>query len=113
MISYQTLQKEIENARVAELADAHGSGPCESNFMGVQVPPLAPRKKPLLSTKTREVSFMSTRGKSAQNTINQHQNRGWNGQMAAPAPVFCFSRHKMHPFFSRFSALQRSRPTFR
>ena len=42
MISYQTLQKEIENARVAELADAHGSGPCESNFMGVQVPPLAP-----------------------------------------------------------------------
>ena len=32
----------IENARVAELADAHGSGPCESNFMGVQVPPLAP-----------------------------------------------------------------------
>ena len=23
---------------MAELADAHGSGPCESNFMGVQVP---------------------------------------------------------------------------
>ncbi len=25
-------------AEVAELADAHGSGPCESNFMWVQVP---------------------------------------------------------------------------
>ena len=25
-------------ADVAELADAHGSGPCEGNFMGVQVP---------------------------------------------------------------------------
>ncbi len=49
MISYQTLQKEIENARVAELADAHGSGPCESNFMGVQVPP--PRT-------TKETSFV-------------------------------------------------------
>ena len=26
------------NAEMAELADAHGSGPCESNFMRVQVP---------------------------------------------------------------------------
>ena len=25
-------------AGVAELADAHGSGPCEGNFMRVQVP---------------------------------------------------------------------------
>ena len=25
------------SAPVAELADAHGSGPCESNFIGVQV----------------------------------------------------------------------------
>ena len=32
-------------ARVAELADAHGSGPCESDFMGVQVPPLAPKRR--------------------------------------------------------------------
>ena len=29
-------------AGVAELADAHGSGPCESNFMGVQVSQGAP-----------------------------------------------------------------------
>ena len=28
---------------MAELADAHGSGPCESNFMGVQVSPGAPK----------------------------------------------------------------------
>ena len=27
---------------MAELADAHGSGPCEGNFMGVQVPSSAP-----------------------------------------------------------------------
>ena len=31
-------------ADVAELADAHGSGPCESNFMGVQVPSSAPKR---------------------------------------------------------------------
>ena len=30
---------------MAELADAHGSGPCESNFMGVQVPLSAPYEK--------------------------------------------------------------------
>ena len=29
------------NAEVAELADAHGSGPCGSNTMRVQVPPPA------------------------------------------------------------------------
>ncbi len=33
-VSY--LQK-IKYADMAELADAHGSGPCESNFMQVQV----------------------------------------------------------------------------
>ena len=32
-------------ADVAELADAHGSGPCESNFMGVQVPSSAPKNQ--------------------------------------------------------------------
>ena len=30
-------QRKINNAGMAELADAHGSGPCESNFMQVQV----------------------------------------------------------------------------
>ena len=30
------------DARVAELADALDSGSSEGNFMGVQVPPLAP-----------------------------------------------------------------------
>ncbi len=29
---------------MAELADAHGSGPCESNFMQVQVLSSAPNK---------------------------------------------------------------------
>jgi len=32
-------------APLAELADAHGSGPCESNFMGVQVSQGAPKSK--------------------------------------------------------------------
>ncbi len=35
---------EIEYADMAELADAHGSGPCESNFMEVQVLLSAPEK---------------------------------------------------------------------
>ena len=35
------------NAEVAELADAHGSGPCGSNTMRVQVPPPALTKKPV------------------------------------------------------------------
>ena len=33
------------NAEVAELADAHGSGPCDSNIMRVQVPSSARRLK--------------------------------------------------------------------
>ena len=32
---------------MAELADAHGSGPCGSNTMRVQVPPPALAKKPV------------------------------------------------------------------
>ena len=34
---------------MAELADAHGSGPCESNFMEVQVLLSAPNREPLKS----------------------------------------------------------------
>ena len=30
---------------MAELADAHGSGPCEGYFMGVRIPLSAPNKK--------------------------------------------------------------------
>ncbi len=37
--SYKFLK---EQAEVAELADAHGSGPCGGNSMGVQIPPSAP-----------------------------------------------------------------------
>ena len=37
-------------AEVAELADAHGSGPCGSNTMRVQVPPPALAKKPVSKT---------------------------------------------------------------
>ncbi len=36
--------KNFINADMAELADAHGSGPCESNFMQVQVLLSAPKK---------------------------------------------------------------------
>ena len=32
-------------AEMAELADAHGSGPCEGSFMGVRIPLSAPMKK--------------------------------------------------------------------
>ena len=38
-----------KNADMAELADAHGSGPCESNFMQVQVLLSAPKKHTLIS----------------------------------------------------------------
>ena len=34
-------------ADMAELADAHGSGPCEGNFMEVQVLLSAPRRRKL------------------------------------------------------------------
>ena len=36
---------QIEYAGMAELADAHGSGPCESNFMQVQVLLSAPNSR--------------------------------------------------------------------
>ena len=32
------------SAEVAELADAHGSGPCESNLVWVRLPSSAPRR---------------------------------------------------------------------
>ena len=35
-----------KSARVAKLADAHGSGPCAREGMGVQVPPRAPLSPP-------------------------------------------------------------------
>ena len=39
LIAFAIISKLIVNqyAGMAELADAHGSGPCESNFMQVQV----------------------------------------------------------------------------
>ena len=37
MVTYRFMR-----AGVAELADAHGSGPCELTLMGVQVPSPAP-----------------------------------------------------------------------
>ena len=49
---------------MAELADAHGSGPCESNFMQVQVLLSAPNKKRNFDTKLRFFFF-------AQNRLNQ------------------------------------------
>ena len=39
------------DAEVAELADAHGSGPCDSNIMRVQVPSSAPAKRPAAALK--------------------------------------------------------------
>ena len=36
-ISFVVEKPQSEYAGMAELADAHGSGPCESNFMQVQV----------------------------------------------------------------------------
>ena len=45
------------NAEVAELADAHGSGPCGSNTMRVQVPPPALVKKGLFPEGDRLFAF--------------------------------------------------------
>ena len=42
---------------MAELADAHGSGPCGSNTMRVQVPPPALRKRKPVPEKERAFSF--------------------------------------------------------
>ena len=49
-------------AIVAELADAHGSGPCTGNGVGVRVPSMAPAKQfPVLSCQfsvgVRRVTF--------------------------------------------------------
>ena len=45
VVKYKALQ--LLYADMAELADAHGSGPCESNFMEVQVLLSAPRRSKL------------------------------------------------------------------
>ena len=44
-------------ADMAELADAYGSGPCESNFMQVQVLLSAPNKNRNFDTKLRFCFF--------------------------------------------------------
>ena len=36
---------------MAELADAHGSGPCEGYFMGVRIPLSAPDQGTIFNTK--------------------------------------------------------------
>ena len=36
-INFDIMKDRVKYAGMAELADAHGSGPCESNFMQVQV----------------------------------------------------------------------------
>ena len=44
-ISFVVEKPQSEYAGMAELADAHGSGPCESNFMQVQVLLPAPNSR--------------------------------------------------------------------
>ena len=43
---YSIIRGSLGYADMAELADAHGSGPCEGYFMGVRIPLSAPNKKP-------------------------------------------------------------------
>ena len=42
-VGKEFLKNLLNNAQVAKLADAHGSGPCGSNPVGVQISPWAPR----------------------------------------------------------------------
>ena len=55
VVKYQALQ--LLYADMAELADAHGSGPCESNFMEVQVLLSAPNLNRNFDTKLRFCFF--------------------------------------------------------
>ena len=41
----------MSHADMAELADAHGSGPCEGYFMGVRIPLSAPDQGTIFNTK--------------------------------------------------------------
>ena len=51
----------ISYADMAELADAHGSGPCESDFMQVQVLLSAPHRSKVRFTSTFYVKKASAR----------------------------------------------------
>ena len=73
----------VEYADMAELADAHGSGPCESDFMQVQVLLSAP-EKPLLSIKAREVFCVTGLEDKLQEYEQQRSMIGRN------SPVDCF-----------------------
>ena len=66
-------------ADVAELADAHGSGPCESNFMGVQVPSSAPEEQYPFGC----CSFFS--------------DMGLEGRVLENSPVDCFPAPPLRP----------------
>ncbi len=54
----------FDNAEVAELVDAHGSGPCGGNSLGVQIPPSAPSSYIVYSISyiVRNKAFPTTKG---------------------------------------------------
>ena len=70
--------RKIKYADMAELADAHGSGPCESNFMQVQVLLSAPYKSDTLLG----VRFIFTIKRII----------GLEGERKENSPVDCFPR---------------------
>ena len=66
------------------------------------------RKKPLLSTTTREVFFMHLGAKQPSIQENTAETGVGTVDQTAPAPVYCFSAVKQAQYFSRFFAQQRS-----
>src|SRR3954453_6087457 len=67
------------NAEVAELADAHGSGPCTRKGVGVRVPPSAPKFVDSSLRSSRRAPLVA--GPSLQCI----QTLAWNERHADPA----------------------------
>ena len=76
------------HGELAEWSKAHDWKSClRGTVTRVQIPNSPPRKKPLLSTKTREV-FSCFQGQNSPQYRKYCQNSGWNGWSDRTSPCF-------------------------
>src|SRR5580704_10620728 len=69
------------------MADAQGSGPCEGNLVGVQVPPLAPRNVRYRRMKTQLDMNKIAKGLGAERPGLANASGGYFGAMQLLAEV--------------------------
>ena len=91
---------------MAELADAHGSGPCESNFMQVQVLFPAPQKK---ARRKRWAFFFVNSGNGLEEAVMNQAPVGLESGADRAAASF---KQEFSPVFYDIRGFQENRKLF-